>query len=383
MAVILVGVVGGLLILAILWDAFETIVLPRRITRRMRLTRLVMANGWTLWTALARVIRAPRSREAYLGFFGPLIVIVLLGVWAAGLIVGFGMLQWALGSRLLAPAPGARSIGTDLYFSGTTFFTLGLGDVAPRSDASRALAVFESGLGFAFLAMVISYLPVLYQSFSRREARISMLDEWAGSPPSAGELVRRLGPHCALLGPFLQEWEQWSAELLESHISYPVLALYRSQHSNQSWLAALTALLDTCALVIACVGDVPARAAELTFAMARHVVVDLCQVFDAPPRALRFDRLPPDDMKRLLALLRDAGVRLRDEEAAPRRLAELRGQYEPYAGALAQWLLLDLPAWMAAPGARDNWQRTPSGRWAIVDGSWQHGTGEETRKAAR
>jgi hypothetical protein len=371
MAIIVGGVIGGLLILTILWDAFETIVLPRRVTRRVRLARLVVGNGWAAWAALVRTVRSRRRREAYLGFFGPLVVIVLLAIWAAGLIVGFGMVQWAVGSHLLTPEHRRGGVGTDLYFSGTTFFTLGLGDVAPHSGAARALTVVEAGLGFAFLAMVISYLPVLYQSFSRREARISMLDEWAGSPPCAGELVRRLGRNCALLGPFLQEWEQWSAELLETHISYPVLAYYRSQHDNQSWLAALTALLDTCALVIACVGEVPARTAELTFAMARHAVVDLCQVMNAPPRARTLDRLPAEGLARLWMLLREAGVPLRDEAAAARRLGDLRALYEPYANALAERLMLELPAWMAAAGARDNWQRTPWKQWAAVDGSWE------------
>jgi hypothetical protein len=354
----LIGVLGGVLICVVLWDAFETIVLPRRVTRRIRLTRLVVANGWTAWSALLRRIKARRQRETYLSVFGPLVVIVLLMIWAAGLIAGFGMLQWGIGSRLATPEDGV-GFGTDLYFSGTTFFTLGLGDVAPRSGAARGLVVAESGLGFGFLAMVISYLPVLYQSFSRRETRISMLDEWAGSPPSAGELVRRLGRSCALLGPFLQEWEQWSAELLETHISYPVLAYYRSQHDNQSWLAALTTLLDTCALAIACLGEVPVRTAELTFAMARHAIVDLCQVLNVPPRRPPADRLPPEEMAHLQALLRQAGVPLRADPAGARRLGDLRAMYEPYVAALAQRLVLDLPAWTAPPGARDNWQRTP------------------------
>ncbi len=354
----LVGILGALVICVILWDAFETIVLPRRVTRRVRLTRFVVAYAWAVWSALVRRIPARRPRETYLSFFGPLVVLVLLMVWAAGLIVGFGMLQWRLGSRVRDPGRLA-GMGTDLYFSGTTFFTLGLGDVAPNSPAARGLVVAESGLGFGFLAMVISYLPVLYQAFSRREVRISMLDAWAGSPPAAGELVRRLGADaCALLGPFLQEWERWSAELLESHISYPVLAYFRSQHDNQSWLAALTAVLDVCALAIACVEGAPVRLAELTFAMARHAVVDLCQVLSAPPRALGTDRLSRDALAGLEELLRAAGVPLRADAAALGRLAELRAMYEPYVNALSQRLLVDLPPWTAAAGARDNWQRT-------------------------
>jgi hypothetical protein len=355
---VVAGVLGLLLILGILWDAFEVVVLPRRVTRRVRLARVVIRTSWSLWRALVRGIRARGRREAYLGFFGPLIVIVLLAIWAGALIVGFGMLHWGLGSRLYDPLR-RTGFGTDVYMSGTTFFTLGLGDVVPRSGAARVLVVLEAGLGFGFLAMVISYLPVLYQSFSRREVRISLLDAWAGSPPAAGEVLRRLGNEChALLGPFLQEWEEWSAELLETHVSYPVLALFRSQHDNQSWLQALTTVMDVCALVISSADGVPVRQAELTFAMARHSVVDLCQVLDAPPRPPTEDRLPPADLARLQALLRDAGIRLRDDQAAARKLAALRAMYEPYVTSLSRRFLLDLPPWMAPSGARDNWQKS-------------------------
>ena len=133
-----------------------------------------------------------------------------------------------------------------LYVSATNFTTLGLGDFTPRTDLARFLTVLEAGTGFGFLAIVISYLPILYQSFSRRETLISVLDEWAGSPPSAGELYRRVVEAGATdeLRPLLDRWEEWTAELLESHLSYQVLSYFRSQHENQSWLAALTAIMD-------------------------------------------------------------------------------------------------------------------------------------------
>ncbi len=358
---ILIGGLGILAILAILWDAFETIILPRRVSRRVRLARLFLKVFWMVWSLLALRIRARGRREAYLGFYGPLAVLALIGVWAVGLIIGFGMLQWGLGSSLGMSdgRPWSGGFGTDLYFSGTTFFTLGLGDIVPRSPAARLVVVAEAGLGFGLLAMVISYLPVLYQSFSRREVRISMLDAWAGSPPAAGELIRRLGPDaCSLLGPFLQEWERWAAELLETNVSYPILAFFRSQHDNESWLGALTTVLDACALTMAFVEGAPLRIAELTFAMARHAVVDLCQILDAPPRPPAADRLPPADIPRLQAMLRDAGVPVPGGPAPAQRLGELRTMYEPYVYALSRRLILDLPSWMAPANAKDNWQKS-------------------------
>lgn len=356
---IIVGVLGALLICTTLWDAFEVIVLPRRVTRKGRLSRLAVRTAWPTWAGLVSRIRARGRREAYFGFFGPLMLIGLLVLWAIGLVIGFAMLQWTFGSHLVGPGGHQADFWTDLYMSGTTFFTLGLGDVTPDTASARVLVVLESGLGFGFLAMTISYLPVFYQSFSRREVRISMMDAWAGSPPTAGELIRRLGPDASrLLGPFLQEWEEWSAELLETNVSYPILMLFRSQHDNQSWLGALTTILDACALVISYVEGVPLRVPELTFAMARHAVVDLCQILDAPPRPPEADRLPPANLARLHGLLRDAGVPLRDGPAAAERLSDLRKLYEPYVYALSRRLLLDLPTWIAAPNAKDNWQKS-------------------------
>src|SRR5439155_10540484 len=235
------------LIGTVLWDAFESIVLPRRVTRRWRLARLFYRLTWTLWAAVARRIGSRARRESFLGIFGPLSLLLLLALWAASLVLGFGALHWSLGTTLhTLDAPS--SFGTYLYLSGTTFFTLGLGDVAPRGPLARGLTVVESGVGFGFLALVIGYFPVLYNAFSRREVSITLLDPRAGSPPTVDELLLRHGrERLHHLDRFLHEWEKWTAELMESHLSYPVLAYFRSQHAHQSWLAALTTVLDSCA----------------------------------------------------------------------------------------------------------------------------------------
>ena len=151
---------------------------------------------------------------------------MLLGVWAFGLVFGFAMLHRAVGTTFGASTVGVGLLA-DLYFSGTTFFTLGLGDITPATGLGRAITVIEAAIGIGFFAMVIAYLPVLYQAFSRREVGISMLDARAGTPPAAGELLRR---HCEAgemenLNEVMRDWERWSADLLESHLSYPVLFL--------------------------------------------------------------------------------------------------------------------------------------------------------------
>ncbi len=350
--------VGSLALIAlILADAFETMLLPRRIIHQFRFARLFYVYSWTPWAALARRMKAGKRRNIFLSVFGPLSVLLLMSVWAVGLILGFALLQWSIDSPLHLPGetPG---FSIYLYMSGVTLFTLGYGDVTPLEPLGRFIAVTETGLGFAFLAVVISYLPVLYQAFSHRETTIALLDARAGSPPTSGQLLVRLGRSHKLdvIDRFLEEWERWAAEVLESHVSFPVLSYYRSQHDNQSWLAALTMMLDTSALVIAATKNVNSYQAQLTFATARHTVVDLAQVYYVPPIEPEPDRLTPDRWQRLRDELRASGIELRDEEVVEQNLAELRGMYEPFVNALARHFLLGLPPVISDSQPIDNWQ---------------------------
>ncbi len=229
-------VVGLVLVSAGLWDAFETVVLPRRVSRRVRIATLFYQLTWRPYAAVASHVRDETRRENYLSFYGPLSLILLVGVWAVVLVLGFAVLQWAAGPGLSVP-DGQADFGIEVYFSGTSFFTLGLGDVIPHTGLTRALTVVEAGTGFGFLALVIGYLPIVYQMFARRETNVSLLDQRAGSPPSAAELLRRnvdQGDVTTLI-QLLRDWEVWVADLLESHLSYPTLAYFRSQHENQSW----------------------------------------------------------------------------------------------------------------------------------------------------
>jgi len=352
-------VIGTLLILTILWDAFETVVLPRSIVRKLRLTWLYYRATWTPFAAVARACPLASLRERLLAVYGPLSLIGLGALWALGLCVGFALLYWADGSTL-SMRGGRPGFGHDLYMSGTTLFTLGLGDVVPQGRLARALAVIEAGTGLAFLAMVITYLPVVYQSFSRREVRLTLLDAWAGSPPCGIEVLRRLARAGELssLEEFLRDGEYWCAEVLESHISYPAIAYFRSQHQRQSWVSALTAVLDLSALAMAGIDGLPTFRARLAFAMARHAAVDISQVLSARPDH-DMDRLPPDELERVRRDLEDAGLRPDRSPEAESRLAALRRSYEPYVAGLSRHLLMPLPPWRRASETRDNWQTSP------------------------
>ncbi len=352
--------VAGLAIIAtVLWDAFETVVLPRSVSRAFRLARTYFRSTWRQWRAIAQRINGDGGRERFLAIYGPISLIGLLAVWALGLIFGFAMLQWAAGSRLATPT-GEATFGDDLYMSGTTFFTIGLGDVHPIARVARFLTVAEGGTGFGLLAIVISYFPVVYQSFSRREVRLTLLDAWAGSPPCGAEVLRRLGAagELRLLDPFLRDWEYWCSELLESHISYPVVAYFRSQHTRQSWVSALAAILDLSALVVVGIGGLPAWQAHATFAIARHAAVDLTQVFRVPADYAA-NRLARGDLDALRAQLERVGLVPARSPEADAKLDELRQMYEPFIAALAASLLMPAAPWWRAQPMRDNWQSSP------------------------
>lgn len=353
-----IGFVGGLaLLLFVLWDAFETVVLPRRVSRRFRLTTIFYRLTWRPWRAFAARRKPGNPRENFISIYGPLSLLLLLAAWAAAMVFAFALLHWGLGTRLQMPG-GIAGFTADLYYSGTTFFTLGLGDLVPRSSLARLLTVVEGGTGLGFLALVVGYLPVLSQASSRREANITLLDARAGSPPTALELLRRNAGHegSGSLPELLVEWERWSADLLETHVSFPVLAYYRSQHDNQSWVAALTTMLDVCAIIMAGLEGGPVPNARLTFAMARHAVVDMANVFRRPPVPPQEDRLPAEELARLRRALAAADLRLPEGRSVDDKLCHLRHMYEPQVNALSRFLLMPLPRWLPPENAKDNWQ---------------------------
>jgi hypothetical protein len=354
------SIAGIVLIFLILMDAFETVVLPRRIKRHLRIASLFYRKTWRFWTRVGFRIKSPNRRETFLAYYGPLSLIVLLGFWAMALIFGFACVQYGLGEHV-SFGNERITFGKVLYLSGETFFTLGYGDITPNNAAARALAVFEAGMGFAFLGVVVGYLPVIYNSFASREVEIALLDSRAGSPPSATEFLGRLGccPDQKVLDEIFRDWERWCADLLSSHISYPVLLYFRSQHPNQSWLSALTLMLDVTSLVMNGVEGIHQDQAKLTFAMARHCAVDLAQIVHAEYSPNDIDRLSSSDRERLKTELAWRGVTLTNKSEMPDKLDQYREVYEPYLHALSRRLLMALPPWIHEGRHKDNWQGGP------------------------
>ena len=370
-------IAGTVLLAVVLLDAFQSIILPRRPVGRFRITRIFFVSTWQPWKWIASLWRSRSAREQFYSIYGPLSLLMLIFWWAFLLTTGFGFvffgLRLAFHDPMIGNAGRWAHLRSCMYYSGTTIFTLGLGDVLPQSHVARLLTVTEAGTGLGFVALVIGYVPVLYTAFSQREILVALLDARAGSPPTAVELLLRHdfpeGPQT--LRALLADWEGWCAQMLETHISYPILCYYRSQHDNQSWLAALTAILDACALMIATMNGQETRQAQLTFAIGRHTLVDLVHVFHQEARERQFretplSRLSEADLSRLHEMLADTDfgscAQIR-EGVSSERLISLRLLYEPSACALAEHLRLVLPHWVTP--ASD--VKRPTDVWKVME----------------
>ncbi|MDA8086007.1 MAG: potassium channel family protein [Nitrospiraceae bacterium] len=351
---------GAALILIVLIEGFETVVLPHIVFRRVRLTRFFYRGTWKAWSLMVCGAFAPgRRREIFLSLYGPLSLIILLGLWAALLVSGFALLYYSIAGVFGGAKTGNAGFSGCLYYSGTTFFTLGLGDVLPMAPWAKALTVLEAGTGFGFLAIFINYLPPLNQFFYNRETPVSALSARVGAPVSAFAILDRhiAGQNLDVLHQLLYDWERWASELHESHLAYPVLAYFRSEHEDQSWLMALTAVMDTCAFIMSGMEGACKCQAELTFSMSMHTLTDLSSVFHCPP--VRPDspsvpdsppvheRLSPGELDHIrLKMLEKGFSGLPDAGDMHKKLAQLRLRYEPYVQALASRFHMAVPPWV-------------------------------------
>jgi len=352
---VLVGILGAVLIAVTVSEFFVVFVLPRRVKRGVRLARRVFALTWVPGRKLAA--RMPGTTgDTFLGILGPIGLFAIVTLWTIAVVVGFAALHWAGGSHVVTHGTG--TFLDDLYFSGGAFLSASSG-LAPETAFAKIVLLAEAATRLLILFIVLGYLPAPYDSFSRRGVVVSQLDPRAGSPPSAGALLMRSAERGGWeeIATYLDEWDNWAAELMETHLSYPILGYYRSQHVNQNWLTALTTVVDTSAFAMATAPGPAAHAGELTFAIGRHALADLAFTFRTTPQPPPDERLPDAVLSELYGELAQRDLELVDEDSLRERLTDLRRTYEPYAFALSRHLAVGLPAWMPTSDSQRNWEQ--------------------------
>ena len=270
----LIALLLGVLILALAaWDLFETIVVPRPTPGRFRVSRYAVRGSWRMVRGLGRR-RGGETRDSLLGLFAPAATFVLLVTWLAAIVIGYGLLLFSLRDQL---RPEPADLGTTIYYAATSILTLGSGEIVAVGPAARAVVIVAAVSGLGVVALVVTFLFSLYGSYQRREVQVVTLQAAAGAPPSA---VRLLETYAGLdlttrLPGLFAEWERWAAEVLDTHVAYPLLGFFRSSHDNLSWISALGTVLDAASLVLTTTTSVPRGEAELFRRVGSHLVEDI------------------------------------------------------------------------------------------------------------
>jgi Ion channel len=340
------GIAGVAIVVVILWDIFIAIVVPRRAPQFGRQTRVsghVIPRLWRVWRELGlRQTNADR-REAFLGVFGSFMVIALLVVWVTGLLLGYGLILFALKAEL-RPAP--ETLGTAMYFAGVSLLTLGFGDIVAMEAPARLISLVAAANGLGLFALVITLMFSLYASFQRRELAVVVLEAAAGAPPSGVTLLETyaLGGILSDLPRVFTDWQAWAAEVLDSHLAYPLLAYFRSSHDNDSWVSSLGAVMDAATLVLTTVDDGPVGWAKLSRAVGGHCLEDLVYAFrlNAEPE-VGVEREEFDEARQRLAA---AGFSLRNADESWANFARLRAEYAGRVNALARYWATPPAQWI-------------------------------------
>ncbi len=340
---LLEGVAGILLVTAIFYDLFQSVILPRPAVGRFRLTPLVIRPLWRWWRWVGTRSSRIDRRENRLAIFGPTSLIILLTFWGVSLILGYGIILDALRDQLHETP---TNFGTSLYFSATTLVPLSYGDIVPVGMLARVVVLLESATGVGLAALVITLLFSLYASFQDREELVVQLDALAGAPPSGVQILENAADHGMPeeLKQTFDDWRRWSAAVLESHLAYPLLIWFRSSHDNEAWLNSFGAVMDAATLVISTLEDVPDGPARLMSKVGGHLVEDFTWFF-----RLRQSSEPiveREEFDQAYARLAKAGYRCKALDQAWTEFARLRSRYGSPLNQMAQFLAIIPAQWI-------------------------------------
>jgi hypothetical protein len=334
--------VGCLCLGLVLWDVFQTIVVPRPTPGRFRITRYVIAPTWNAWRALGVRSRSDLARDQFYGLYAPAAVIMLLATWLLLLTLGYGLVLFAVRADL-DPVPA--DLISSIYLGGNSILTLGSAGVVAVGPFGRLFTLLAAATGLGVVALAVTFLFSLYGSFQRREALVVTLLARAKAPPSAVTLLEtygRLGMVDELPALF-SEWERWSAEVLDSHVAYPILCYFRSSHDNASWISAVGAVLDAACLVLTTIRGVPRGPAKLMTRVGSHLVEDVSNYFRLQGDGASVDRTAFDYAHGRLAA---AGYEVEDANSAWHAFERVRGTYAGRLEALARFWATPAPIWL-------------------------------------
>ena len=343
-------ILGALVIAAVAVDIFLSVIVPRPTRSGMRLSSFFGRATWPAWRRIGLTFANSDRREGFLGIYAPLALVALLALWVVGLVVGFGIILFALRGELQPPP---HDVGTAIYFAASSLLTVGFGDVIPAGPATRLLASVAAGTGLATFAIVVTFLFSLFGSFQRREQFVVAFDAVAGAPPSGVAVLETHARFAIIerLPDLFQRAQTWAADALQTHLAYPILAYFRSNHRDESWIATLGAVLDAAALLQTTVdGTGPMATAagqgELAADVGVHLADDLVKFLAVPNEASAGPGVERAEYEQVRRQLAGAGYGLRPADDAWRSFALLRSGYAPHLNAIAKYWAIPPTQWI-------------------------------------
>jgi hypothetical protein len=318
---------------------------PRAENTVLRVSRYTMRGLWKIWPLIAEAFYGAGSEksEDFLATFAPFYLITVQAIWVVMLLFGWGLFFYGIRDQLHPPG---MTFSDSVYFAGTSLLTIGYGDIVPHSMPARAASILCAVTGLGVLAIVISFLFSIFGAFQQRERFVVTIGARAGVPPSGLGLLlahAKAGMRTDVAQVF-RDGQDWTAGVMETHLAYPVLTMFRSSHDYESWVGTLGTLMDAASLVISALDpehleNPQSRGqARILYNLGRHLAHDFAAYFKLETVVTQEAGIERFEFDAACEHLRNAGFILRADDAAWEDFVRLRGSYGPALNAMARWL---------------------------------------------